>query len=52
MSEYKISKARLAEIIKEEYVQLLSEEDHPQLLGEEITLADVRRVIREELTRK
>jgi hypothetical protein len=52
MSEYKISKSRLAQIIKEEYAQLLSEDDHPGLLGEEVTLGDLRRVIREELARK
>jgi hypothetical protein len=52
MAEYKISKKRLAQIIKEEYADLLHGEEQPQLLGEQITIADVRRVIREELTRK
>jgi hypothetical protein len=52
MAQYKISKERLAEIIKEEYADLLQAEQHSELLGEQITLAQVRRVIREELTRK
>ena len=52
MAEYKISKERLAQIIKEEYADLLHGEENTQLLGEQITIADVRRVIRDELTRK